>query len=91
MTFKYLFSKCCCMCKKSKILMINNDELMKNIYIENYIDNACVKDSTSIETKNAFLSRESTIETANHPSAMLQTNPTRIMFPRVEALELKTK
>lgn len=58
MTFKYFFSKCCCMCKKSKNLMINNDELMKNIYIENYIDNACVKDSTSIENQECFFCLE---------------------------------
>ena len=55
---KCLFFKCCCICKKASKLYVDNDELMKNIFIENYIDNASVKENTTIKNQECFFCLE---------------------------------
>ena len=58
MTLKYWFCKCCCVFKKPSNQYVKNEELMKNIYIENYIDNASVKENKSIEHQECFFCLE---------------------------------
>ena len=58
MSIKCPFLYCCCVCKKSSNLQVDNDELMKNVFIENYIDIAYIKRGKSVNNKECFFCLE---------------------------------